>query len=162
VLNIDLEASHQKLTPGAYPKRWVGGLSLAVQVEQTLVVSSESAAGFGGGTTRARHLLAAASTPAYLTEWERGGGTVVASRTRSDSGSRSRAKVPSLKGRLSWRRTRSSATSWMFSRAMGGRRMYLQSASRPTASSALRWSRHAASVDFDCAVLDDALLTEQP
>src|SRR5690606_39164715 len=66
-----------------------------------------------------------------------GGGTVVASRTRRDNGSMARAKVPSLKGRLSCRRTRSSATRRMFSRAIGGRRMYLQSASRPTASSAL-------------------------
>src|SRR5690606_7368550 len=68
-----------------------------------------------------------------------------ASRTRRDNGSRSRAKVPSLKGRLSCRRTRSSATRRMFSRAIGGRRMYLQSASPPTASSALAvGSRHAA------------------
>ena len=63
ILKLLINSSRQ----GRYPERWVGGLSLAAQVEQPPFVSSESAAGFGGGTTRTRHLLAAASTPAYLT-----------------------------------------------------------------------------------------------
>ena len=41
------------------------------------------------------HGLAAASTPAYLTVCNRGGGTLVANRQSSDSGSMSTATVPS-------------------------------------------------------------------
>jgi hypothetical protein len=41
------------------------------------------------------HGLADASTPAYLTVWNRGGGTPVASRHSSDIGSMSTATVPS-------------------------------------------------------------------
>ena len=52
---------------GRYPERWVGGLSLAMQMEHSCLLSSGSADGFGGGTTRALHWLAAATTPAYLT-----------------------------------------------------------------------------------------------
>src|SRR5690606_21545410 len=133
ILKLRIKSSRQ----GRYPERWVGGLVFGVQVEQSRWVASDSVGGVGGGTTRARHLLAAANTPAYLTEWKRGGGTVVARRTKRDNGSRSSAKVPSLNGRLSSRRTRSSLTSRMFCCAIGGRRMYLQSASRPTGSSAL-------------------------
>jgi len=41
------------------------------------------------------HGLAAASTPAHLTVCNRGGGTLVANRQSSDSGSMSTATVPS-------------------------------------------------------------------
>jgi hypothetical protein len=44
------------------------------------------------------HSLAAPSTPAYLTVWWRGGGTLAARRQRSDSGSIRAATVPSAKG----------------------------------------------------------------
>jgi hypothetical protein len=44
---------------------------------------------------RALQVLAGASTPAYLTVWNRGGGTLVASQHSSDSGSISTATVPS-------------------------------------------------------------------
>jgi hypothetical protein len=52
---------------GRYPERWMGGWSFAVQVEHACSVWSDSVGGFGAGITRDRHLLAAASTPAYLT-----------------------------------------------------------------------------------------------
>ena len=41
------------------------------------------------------HGLADAGTPAYLTVWNRAGGTLLASRHSSDSGSMSTATVPS-------------------------------------------------------------------
>jgi hypothetical protein len=44
---------------------------------------------------RGLHGLADSSTPAYLTVWNHGGGTLVANRHTSDSGSRSTATVPS-------------------------------------------------------------------
>ena len=43
-----------------------------------------------------RSLLADASTPAYRTVWNLGGGTAAQRRVSSESGSRSTAKVPSL------------------------------------------------------------------
>src|SRR6266545_3968500 len=57
--------------------------------------AAAAASGGGFGTMRALHVLAGASTPAYLTVWNRGGGTLVASRHSSDSGSMSTATVPS-------------------------------------------------------------------
>jgi hypothetical protein len=47
------------------------------------------------GATRDRHVLAGASTPEYFTVWKRGGGTLVASLHKSESGSISTATVPS-------------------------------------------------------------------
>ena len=46
------------------------------------------------GTTRARAFELGAKTPWYRTEWILGGGTRVASRARSSSGSRSRKREP--------------------------------------------------------------------
>jgi len=57
--------------------------------------SGASSGSTGGGAIRARHVLAGARTPAYFTVWQRGGGTLVASRQSSDSGSMSTATVPS-------------------------------------------------------------------
>ena len=99
-------------------------------------LSSSSSRG-GGGTMRALHLLCAASTPPYLTVLNRGGCTAAASRASRDRGSISSATVPSLNGRLRTSRTRSSPASCTRSCEIGGRRMYLQSASFPAASVAL-------------------------
>jgi hypothetical protein len=44
---------------------------------------------------RHRHMLVGASTPECFTVWKRGGGTLVASLQRSESGSISTATVPS-------------------------------------------------------------------
>src|SRR6266545_8393867 len=56
-------------------------------------------AGFSAGSARGTicdlHSLAAPSTPAYLTVWWRGGGTLAARRQSRESGSMSTATVPS-------------------------------------------------------------------
>ena len=67
------------------------------------------------------HGLAEASTPAYLTVWNRGGGTLVASRHSSDSGSMSTATVPSAYAFFSVMRTNPSGRSSTRSYATGGR-----------------------------------------
>ncbi|AUX24058.1 uncharacterized protein SOCEGT47_045910 [Sorangium cellulosum] len=71
---------------------------------------------------RRRGRLADASTPAYFTVWKRGGGTLVASRQSSESGSIEAATVPSAKARLSDSRTKPSCCGATRSCAIGGRR----------------------------------------
>jgi hypothetical protein len=56
-------------------------------------VTSLRAATLCLGAMRARHLLADARTPAYFTVWQRGGGTLIASRHKRDNGSISTATV---------------------------------------------------------------------
>jgi len=51
--------------------------------------------GAGGGMIRGRSEAEEARTPAYLTVWNLGAGTVAASRNSRASGSRSMAYVPS-------------------------------------------------------------------
>ena len=58
-------------------------------------VAGVASSGGGFGAMRDLQVLAGASTPAYFTVWNRGGGTLVASRQSSDSGSMSTATVPS-------------------------------------------------------------------
>ena len=77
MLGVDFEASHAQLAPGAIPRTVRGGLSLAAQVEQLWSVSSDSQGCFGGGTTRGRQGLPAASTPGVPDGMKRGGGTAV-------------------------------------------------------------------------------------
>jgi len=62
---------------GRYPPARLGGSDSTVAAR---------ASGGGFGAMRDLHGLADASTPAYLTVWNRGGGTLVASRQSSDSG----------------------------------------------------------------------------
>jgi hypothetical protein len=67
------------------------------------------------------HGLADASTPAYLTVWKRGGGTLVANRQSSDRGSMSTATVPSAYAFFRVMRTNPSGRRSTRSCAMGGR-----------------------------------------
>ena len=84
ILNARIRSSRH----GRYPERWVGGLShswgfqgssfaFGLQVAQSVVqLGSSSLCAVGGcdgggrGTTRALHLLAAASTPAWRMVWK--------------------------------------------------------------------------------------------
>ena len=75
----------------------------------------------GDGRMRERHGLAEASTPLYFTVWNRGGGTLIASRHKSERGSIKAATVPSLYARLSVIRTSPSGCRSSRSCASGGR-----------------------------------------
>jgi hypothetical protein len=110
---------------GRYPERCVGGLCAAFVSHAACSSSCDGDDGGGGGTTRALHLLAVPSTPAYLMVLT----AVVAPWWQDAPAERAgRDRVT--------RRTRSSAMRRTRSCAIGGRKTYLHKASRPVASSA--------------------------
>jgi len=79
------------------------------------------ASGGGFGAMRDLHGLADASTPAYLTVWNHGAGTLVANRHRSDRGSMSTATVASAYAFFSVMRTNPSGRRSRRSCATSGR-----------------------------------------
>ncbi len=89
-----------------------------------------SGAVFARGLILARHALAGASTPAYFTVWNLGGGTLAAKRQRSESGSMSTATVPSRR-RVSGRCARGRRAASRAGPARAGTGVARRSASRP-------------------------------
>ncbi len=86
--DVDGEGALERLGPGSVT---TAGLSSSLAAAE----DSGMARSLGAGATDCRQGLAGARTPAYFTVWKRGGGTLVARRHWSDSGSISTATVPS-------------------------------------------------------------------